>query len=100
MRSEPQCSFGTELRLGTFPRWLGGLETWNVLMFEDTPFDAAKFLALSPKERAQLCRRLAHEARTLADADPKFAPIYSDLAGHWSELARQMDALEDQRPEA
>jgi len=64
-------------------------------------FDAATFLALSLKERVELCKRLAERAQELADTTgPNYRASYSDIAKHWLQLAEEMERvglLEDSR---
>ena len=57
-------------------------------------FDAEQFLALSTKDRVNLCKRLAERAQELADAAaPKYRGNYLDIAKNWLQLADEMERV-------
>jgi len=57
-------------------------------------FDAEQFLALSTKDRVNLCKRLAERAQELADAAaPKYRDNYLDIAKNWLQLADEMERV-------
>ena len=57
-------------------------------------FNAEQFLALSTKDRVNLCKRLAERAQELADAAaPKYRDNYLDIAKNWLQLADEMERV-------
>ena len=61
---------------------------------QNLDFEAETFLALSVKDRVQLCRRLAERAQELADAaDPNYRASYLEIARNWLELADEMQRI-------
>jgi hypothetical protein len=61
-------------------------------MAHQLSFDAEQFLAMSARDRVQLCRQMAERAQELADAaQPKYRASYLEIAKQWLMLADEME---------
>jgi len=58
-------------------------------------FDAETFLALSVKQRVDLCKRWAERAQELASAAGRpHSESYLDIAASWLQLADEMERVD------